>query len=141
MTEEPGYRPEQLIRPVPRPLVAAGIAGFTGALMIAALWATEPGSLPARTRWGFAGLILIGLCWAALAAWTLWRRPLFAVDRVVAGWLAVVFTSVTTLFTAILATPWAAVPGLLTTAAAIVVLVRARAHRDQLRSHLAALEE
>ncbi|GIF42464.1 hypothetical protein [Actinoplanes xinjiangensis] len=140
MTEEPGYRPEQLIRPVSRGLLAAGIAGFTGSALIATLWATEPASLPTRTRWAFAGLIVVGLAWAALAAWTLWRRPLFAVDRVIAGRLAVVFTTATTLVTVVVAGPLAAGPGLLMIAVAVVVLVRARACRDRLRSQIAALE-
>ncbi|WP_433797344.1 hypothetical protein [Actinoplanes sp. CA-252034] len=140
MSEEPGYRPEQLIRPVSRGLLAAGIAGFTGAALIATLWATEPGRLPTRTAGAFAGLILVGLTWAALAAWTAWRRPLFAADRVIAGRLAVVFTTASTLVTAMIAGPWAAGPGLLTIAAATIVLARARAYRDRLRSQVAALE-
>ncbi len=140
MTEEPGYRPDQLIRPASRGLVAAGIAGFTGSALIAALWATEPASLPTRTRWAFAGLIVVGLAWTVLAAWTLWKRPLFAADRVIAGRLAVLFTTATTLVTGVVAGPLAAGPGLLTVAVAVVVLVRARAYRDRLRSQIAALE-
>ncbi|MFC4068378.1 hypothetical protein [Actinoplanes subglobosus] len=123
-----------------RGLLAAGIAGFTGAGLIATLWATEPGSLPTRTAAAFAGLIFVGLAWAVLAAWTSWKRPLFADDRVIAGRLAVVFTTVTTLVTGIVAGPLAAGPGLLMIAAAVVVLVRARAYRDRLRSQVAALE-
>ncbi|MFD1373010.1 hypothetical protein [Actinoplanes sichuanensis] len=128
------------MRRVSRGLLAAGIAGFTGSALIATLWATEPGRLPTRTAWAFAGLIFVGLAWAALAAWTAWKRPLFADDRVIAGWLAVVFTTATTLVTAVVAGPLVAGPGLLMITAAVIVLVRARAYRDRLRSQVAALE-
>jgi hypothetical protein len=138
MTDEPGYPPGRVIRPVRRPLLAAGIAGLAGATMLASLWATEP--LPARTRTAFAGLIVIGLSWAVLAVWALVRRPLFAEDRVIAAGLAVVFTTATTVVTAVVAGPLAAGPGLLTAAVAIVLLVRARAHRSWLLSQVAALE-
>jgi hypothetical protein len=140
VNEGPGYRPEQLVKTVSRGLLAAGIAGFTGAALIATLWATEPGRLPTRTAWAFGGLIFAGLAWAVLAAWTAWRRPLFAADRVIAGWLAVAFTTVTTLVTAMVAGPLAGGPGLLMIAAAVVVLVRAWSYRDRLRSQVAALE-
>jgi hypothetical protein len=138
--EEPGYRPDEIIRPVSRGLLAAGIAGFTGAALIASLWATEPGSLPTRTQWAFAGLIFVGLAWAVLAAWTSWKRPLFADDRVIAGRLAVVFTAATALVIALIAGPLAAGPGLLMVAVAVIMLVRARSYRDRLRSQIAALE-
>jgi hypothetical protein len=140
MNDEPGYTPDQVIRRVPRALLAAGIAGTAGATAIATLWATEPGSLPTRTAAAFAGLIVIGLAWAVLAGWTLVKRPVFAAERVIAGRLAVVFTTATTLVTALIGGPLAAGPGLLLSIAAVVVLVRARAYRDRLRSQVAALE-
>ena len=69
--------------------LAVGLAGATGSALIGLLWATEPG-LPARTQVAFAGLVAIGLCWAAFGGWAVTRRaPLFAGDRVVAGWLGV----------------------------------------------------
>ncbi|WP_430785607.1 hypothetical protein [Actinoplanes sp. G11-F43] len=140
MTDEPGFTPEQVIRPVSRRIVAAGIAGLTGATLIGTLWATEPGALPGRTRAAFAGLILVGLSWAVLAGWALVRRPLFAVDRVAGAWLATVFSAATALVSGVIAGPLAALPGLLMTTVAIVLLVRARAWRDRLRSQVAALE-
>jgi hypothetical protein len=57
--------------------------------VVAAFQATEP-VLPPRTRVAFAVLVAIGLCWAAFGGWAVTRRtPLFARDRVVAGWLGV----------------------------------------------------
>ncbi len=62
--------------------------------VIVSLWVTEP-ALPARTRWAFAAMTLIGASWIALSAWALRaRRPLFARDRVIAGRMAVAFTAV-----------------------------------------------
>jgi hypothetical protein len=140
MNDEPGYTPEQVIRRVPRALLAAGTAGLAGATAIATLWATEPGRLPTRTAAAFAGLIVIGLSWAVLAGWTVVKRPVFAAERVAAGRLAVVFTAASTLVTAMVGGPLAAGPGLLLTTVAVIVLVRAHAYRDRLRSQVAALE-
>ncbi len=65
------------------------MAGLTASALIGLLWATEPG-LPPRTAVAFAVLVTIGLCWAAFGAWAVTRRtPLFAWDRVIAGWLGV----------------------------------------------------
>ncbi len=62
-------------------------------VVIASLWITEP-SLPLRTHLSFGAMNLIGVSWAALATWALaTRRPLFARDRVIAGGMAVAFTS------------------------------------------------
>lgn len=137
MSEQPGFTPDQVIRPASRGIVAAGIAGLTGATMIAVLWATEPGTLPTRTRSAFAGLIVIGLSWTVLALWSLRRRPLFAADRVIGAYLAVAFSATTTLVSVVLAGPLAGLPGLLLTTAAVILLVRARAWRDRLRSQAA----
>ncbi|MFF5225947.1 hypothetical protein [Dactylosporangium sp. NPDC000521] len=64
-------------------------AALTGSGLIGLLWATEPG-LPPRTKVAFAVLMAIGLGWAAFGGWALTRRtPLFARDRVIAGWLGV----------------------------------------------------
>jgi hypothetical protein len=76
--------------------------GYVSLLMVAAamtavvlsLWLTEP-SLPARTQAAFCVMSLIGCAWVSFALWALGaRRPLFARDAVVAGTMAVVFTSV-----------------------------------------------
>jgi len=66
-------------------------AGMT--VVIASLWLTEP-ALPVRTQWAFGAMVLIGVSWVSLTAWALRaRRPLFARDRVIAGSMAVTFTS------------------------------------------------
>lgn len=69
--------------------VGALLVGLTGAAFTTALWATEPAPLPDRTRLSFALLILVCLAWTGFGIWTAARRaPLFALDRVVAAWLA-----------------------------------------------------
>lgn len=74
--------------------VALLLAAVSMTVVIASLWITEAG-LPPRTQWAFGVMMLIGVCWSALAAWALAsRRPLYARDRVVAGRMAVSFTSV-----------------------------------------------
>jgi len=63
-------------------------------VIIASLWLTEPG-LPVRTHLAFGALCVIGASWSTLAIWALRaRRQLFARDRVIAGGMAVTFTSV-----------------------------------------------
>ncbi len=66
----------------------AGISGAAGTVFLVTLWATEP-HLPARTQLLFGLLTLICLGWTAYGGWAVFRRPLFALDAVVAGWLAV----------------------------------------------------
>ncbi|MCO8277124.1 hypothetical protein M1L60_41775 [Actinoplanes sp. TRM 88003] len=67
-----------------------GLTGLAGSALIGVLWATEPG-LPARTQAAFGVLVLIGLAWATFGGWVVTRRmPLFARDRVVAGWLGLI---------------------------------------------------
>ena len=61
-----------------------GLTGLAGSALIGVLWATEPG-LPARTQVSF------GLAGAVFGGWVVTRRmPLFARDRVVAGWLGLI---------------------------------------------------
>jgi hypothetical protein len=70
-------------------LVSAGMTAI-----IASLWLTEAG-LPPRTQLAFGVMTLIGASWSALSIWALrTRRPLLARDRVIAGIMAVTFTSV-----------------------------------------------
>jgi hypothetical protein len=89
--------PEEVLAQLEAPLslrkrvgyLILALAGFTGSALIGLLWATEPG-LPPRTKVAFAVLVTIGLCWAAFGGWAVTRRtPLFAWDRVIAGWLGV----------------------------------------------------
>ena len=75
-------------------LLAAALAMTT---VLAALLLTEP-DLPLRTWAALAVLTMIGAIWTGYAAWVLARRRvLFARQRVVAGWLAVIFTSIFTI--------------------------------------------
>jgi hypothetical protein len=68
--------------------VTLALAGLLGSGFVGLLWATEP-RLPPRTEVAFAVLVAIGLAWAVFGAWAVTHRaPLFARDRVVAGWLA-----------------------------------------------------
>ncbi|MET8145447.1 hypothetical protein ABZU32_34535 [Sphaerisporangium sp. NPDC005288] len=88
-------RPEDVLKRLDAPLslrrrigyVTLACAGLAGSGLIGVLWATEPG-LPPQTKAAFAVLVAIGLCWAAFGGWAVTRRaPLFARDRVVAGWM------------------------------------------------------
>jgi hypothetical protein len=123
-------------------LLAIGITTVIGSL-----WATEP-SLPVRTHMAFGAMCLIGVSWVALAVWVLRaRRPLYARDRVIAGGMAVTFTS---LFLAgavaavVIANNAAAyavlVTGAVLWAVAIRVLVSARRRFAELSQRRAALE-
>ena len=74
--------------------VALLLGSVAMTVVIVSLWLTEP-SLPSRTVLAFGAMAVIGASWAAFSAWVLSRRrPLFARDRVIAGRMAVVFTSV-----------------------------------------------
>lgn len=67
--------------------VTVALAGLLGSGLVGLLWATEP-ALPPRTAIAFACLVVIGLAWAVFGTWAVTRRaPLFARDRVLAGWL------------------------------------------------------
>jgi hypothetical protein len=69
-------------------LVALGMSVLLGALL-----ATEP-DLPGATRAALAVMLGIGTSWVVYAFWVLrHRKPLFALHRVVAGWMAVLFAS------------------------------------------------
>lgn len=89
--------PDEVIKRLEAPLslrrrvgyVTVALAGLLGSGIVGLLWATEPG-LPPRTEVAFAVLVAIGLAWTVFGAWAVTRRaPLFARDRVVAGWLGV----------------------------------------------------
>ena len=113
--------------------VLLALAGLGGAGLIGLLWATEPG-LPPRTAVAFAVLVAIGLSWAAFGAWALTRRvPLYARDRVVAGWIALAAWAVFALGVLIIAV-WPALLVLVMAIGAVAVgnLVAARRHRDRL---------
>jgi hypothetical protein len=115
--------------------------------LVTALWVTEP-ALPARVQVAFATMILIGISWVTFASWVLThRRTLLARHGVVAGWMAVVFTSVF-LFGALGvgvtkggSAPYAAAAmGGVLLAGAIAMLVRARREFARLTERRDALQ-
>lgn len=115
------------------------LGGLGGALFTGLLWATEP-ALPGRTHLAFGAMVTLGLAWAGYGAWALTRRtPLFALERVVAAWLAVAATVLLTTGTAAIAITrgtWAGVAGIAVAATlamlAVAFLLRARADRAAL---------
>lgn len=125
-------------------VVLLGAALTTSAVV--SLLLTEP-QLPTRTRLAFGALVLLGLAWTALSAWVLTRRhSLFALQRVQAGRLAVVCTSVFTLGAAALqftgeVSAWpAALLGLGMFVAASMVLAHARRDHEELLLLKASME-
>ncbi|MFG1699922.1 hypothetical protein [Nonomuraea sp. NPDC049309] len=96
---EPALSPARRAR-----AVAALIAGAAGALFVTGLWASEPGPMPGRTHLVFGLLTAFCLGWACYGGWLLRRRvALFAIDRVVAGWLALIASASTTTLVVVLA--------------------------------------
>lgn len=152
MSERPGYRPEQIVRGLSLPRRVAhlvvGLGGLALAATVGLLWATEPGGLPPRTRIAFATLIAMGLAWFGFAGWALARRPLFAVDRVIAAWLAVTFSVLMTLGVVAIALTRAGTAavlsggtlGVILTVVAATMLARARAYRRMLLARRHELE-
>ncbi|HEY0624328.1 hypothetical protein [Sphingomonas sp.] len=120
---------------------------LTMTVVTASLGLTEPG-LPPRTAIAFAVLTAIGLGWTGYAVWVLTqRRVLYARQRVIAGWLAVTFTSIFTLgaFTLGLAADLpaglaAGGLGCMLMAAALLLLARARRRLAALTDRLRQLE-
>ncbi|MER7267369.1 hypothetical protein ABT344_03510 [Micromonospora carbonacea] len=128
--------------------VAALLAGLAGAVFVTSLWWTEPGPLPGRTRLSFALLTVFCLAWACYGGWLLTRRvPLFATEQVVAGWIALAASLVTTGITAFAAArsgagPWAALAtGGLFVAAALTLTVRAHRRRAALLRRMRRLTQ
>lgn len=118
--------------------VAAGLGGLAVAVVVGLLWVTEPG-LPPQTRAASGAIVIAGLAWAVYGGWVVTRRtPLFALDRVIAGWLALAAC-------ALLAEPVAVVAilrdGVDPVAVAVVaaLVVSAGVHLVRARSHRAAL--
>ncbi|HEX8629634.1 MAG TPA: hypothetical protein VF755_15820 [Catenuloplanes sp.] len=152
MTEQPGYGPEQLVRELSLPrrvgYVVAGLGGGAGSVIIGWLWATEPVALPVRTQVAFAAMIMVGAAWAGFATWALARHPLFALDRVIAAGLALLFSTVVTVGTTTIALVRGSVAGVLVggalglamIVAAGVLLARARAYRRELHARRRELE-
>jgi hypothetical protein len=123
------------------------LASLTMTVVVASLWWSEP-VLPTRTEVAFAVMTLIGLSWAIFAGWVLTtRRVLLGQDGVLAGRMAVLFTSAFVIGALIIgymnggAAPYAAaVMGLALLAAAIAVLIRAQRRVVRLIARREALE-
>ncbi|WP_433833088.1 hypothetical protein ACQP2E_17900 [Actinoplanes sp. CA-015351] len=152
MTDRPGFTPETVLRGMSLrrriSLVLVGLAGGCGAVLLLLLWLTEPGPLPLRTRLAFGALVIVGASWSAYAIATLARLPMFAADRVIAGWLALTFTTLTTAVSAAVAIarpgplPLAAtLSALITVGVAALILRRARAQRKRLQARADLLAE
>jgi hypothetical protein len=100
---------------------------------VGTLWLTEP-SLPLRAHAAFAVMVAIGASWSAFAVWVLTqRRVLLPRHGIVAGWMAVVFTSTFAAGALVLAVTSGGVAfrvmtlvGFAMVGAAVFVLVRAR---------------
>ncbi|MFI7451932.1 hypothetical protein ACIBQX_30855 [Nonomuraea sp. NPDC049714] len=119
--------------------VAALLAGLAGTVFTTALWWSEPGPLPGRTYLAFALFTVFCLAWAGYGGWLLTRRvPLFATEQVIAAWIALVASTVTTAVVAVVAAQrgtglgLALVVGGLFVAAALVLAVRAHGRRAAL---------
>jgi len=119
--------------------VALLLAALTMTTVVGTLWATEP-ALPPRTQLAFGAIVAIGSSWVAFALRVLThRRVLLARHRIVAGRMAVTFTSFFVLAALALGAttggsgPYkAAAVGIVMLAAAVVVLVHAHRSFDRL---------
>jgi hypothetical protein len=137
----------ELSRPSRLRYVGLLLASMTMTVVVVSLWLTEP-LLPTRTRVAFALMTAIGLSWAALAVWVLTtRRVLLGRDSVVAGRMAVTFTTMFVAGAVALgylnggAAPYAAAAmGLGLLACAVALLVRAHRRVAHLTARREALE-
>jgi predicted signal transduction protein with EAL and GGDEF domain len=113
--------------------VALLLAALTMTAVVTALWVTEP-VLPLRAQIGFALIVAIGLSWIVFAIWALThRRILFARHQIIAGRMAVIFTTVFLLGTLVVGYSTgrpdaykATAVGIVLLGMAVVVLVRAK---------------
>jgi hypothetical protein len=152
MTDQPGFTAERIIRgtSLRRRIgyLVTGMGGLAGATLVGLLWVTEPTALPVRTQVAFAVFVIVGLAWTGYAVWALARRPLFALDRIVAATLALTFSASTTAGAVALAMARGGVAsvvaavglGLGLTYVSAVILTRARQHRRALIARLRELE-
>jgi hypothetical protein len=123
------------------------LAAATMTAIVTALLVTEP-ALPTRAAIALGVLAVIGLSWVVFAAWVLTRRRvLLGRHRLVAGRLAVVFSSVFVMgalavgFVTASAPPFAAAAlGVVMLAIAVAMLVRARRQFARLSARRAELE-
>lgn len=123
------------------------LAALAMAILSGALLATEA-ALPIRTQVAFAGMLVIALSWVGYAGWVLQRRlTLLANHRVIAAWMAVLWSTVFS--AAATALGWfgskpagfvAGSVGLVFVAIAVALLVRARRRFKELQARRQQLE-
>jgi hypothetical protein len=138
---------KELSRPSRIGYVTLLLASLTMTVVVASLWLTEP-VLPTRAGVAFAVMTAIGLSWTAFAGWVLTtRRVLLGRDSVVAGRMAVTFTTTFVVGALTLGylsggnAPYAAATmGLGLLAGAIALLVRAHRRVTRLSARREALE-
>lgn len=124
-------------------LVSCGVS-----ILLLALLLTE-NSLPLRTRVGFYVMLAIGLSWMVYAGWVLrYRYTLLVNQRIVAGWMSVIFSSLYTVAALGLGINAGSGVGLAAaalgagmTAVASILLARARRHRKRLLARRRELEK
>ena len=138
---------QELSRPSRIGYVTLLVVSLTMTVVVSSLWLTEP-VLPARARVAFALMTIIGLAWTAFAVWVLTtRRVLLGRDSVVAGRMAVTFTTTFVIGAVTIGymgggtAPYAAATmGLGLLAGAIALLVRAHRRVARLAARREALE-
>src|SRR5687767_1074966 len=127
--------PESVRRLLNAELSLASRLGYVGLALAAgmmtavvgSLWMTEP-SLPLRAQIGFGVMVGIGLSWVGFAVWVLThRRPLLSAHRIVAGRMAVTFTSLFVLGTVALGMTTSAAAAYAATALGLAMLAGALA--------------
>ncbi|WP_327002686.1 hypothetical protein OHA72_47535 [Dactylosporangium sp. NBC_01737] len=147
MTDEPRLSAREMLDRLEETLsrrtriraVAALLAGLAGTVFVTSLWWSEPGPLPGRTHLSFALFTVFCLAWACYGGWLLTRRvPLFATEQVIAAWIALAASIVTTGVAAVAAARSgtdlvaALAIGGLFVAAALALAVRAHTRRAAL---------
>ena len=138
---------KELSRPSRIGYVTLLVVSLTMTVVVASLWLTEP-VLPTRARVAFALMTVIGLSWTVFAGWGLTtRRALLGRDSIIAGRMAVIFTTTFVIGAFTLSylsggtAPYAAaMMGLGLLAGAIALLVRAHRRVARLTARREALE-
>jgi hypothetical protein len=128
--------------------VALLLASTGMTVVIVSLWLTEV-HLPLRAQLAFAVMSVIGASWTAISVWALMtRRILLARDRVIAGGMAVTFTSLFVIgaaaasaLTRNAAAFGALATGLVMLAIAVWTFMRARRRFAALSARRTALEQ
>jgi hypothetical protein len=114
---------------------------LTATCLIGTLWITEPAPLPLRTHVAFGLLTAINLAWSLLFGWIVTQRKvLYAMHRVIAGWMALTFCALFLISGLVVAAirmnatalAFVAVVGMCQLLLAIVILKRARHRRREL---------